>query len=200
MSTASDIRIPVHVLSQYVRLTKEHIRTLFGEDYVLTEIHRTAWSNEPIFAETVNIKTETAEIHHLRIIGENPKNSTVNLLKSGFRRLYPKEDETSTETENTFGCLIQSTLGTVVLADGVRPIQRHVLLSQAHAAELSLVEGQVISMHLKGTTNRTLHHFPVTPYSGNTSHLFLEPEEASAATISESTRASFGERTTAAKI
>ena len=189
MSASAELSFPVHILSQSVRLTRKHINTLFGEDYALTPIHQTSWSGEPIHAETVTLQTEHDAIEGLRVIGAGSKSTTVNLVKSHFKALYPRKEFTAQSSETSFGGTIQGPQGTVVLADGVRELQRHCLLPERLSKELSLGNEQTVSIHLRGSVDRTLHHIPVLFHSEEVSCVFLDPEETSSTTISELTRA-----------
>lgn len=188
MTSPKNQLFPVRIFSQYAQLSREHINTLFGQDYELTTIAPSSIDGSFICAETAHFRTTMGKLEDLRIIGPETEQTSIFISQNRFLSLFPAKDKRE-EVSGGYGGILESETGTVVLADGVHPCKRHLSLVPEVAEQLSLSVDSRVNLQIIGPMNRTMHHVPVLITSSGCSQLLIEPEEATALIIDTDTAA-----------
>jgi propanediol utilization protein len=143
--------VPVVLRARHVRLQQTHVEALFGAGYRLTPIATLPIVGSQVCAETVVVRANTsARIEAVRVLAPAPKNTRVHVSPRDLVRLGIDPALAQCQLAGSPGCTLEGPKGTVVLAEGVLTPKRTLLLPQAEASALGLVDGQTVHMDLTG--------------------------------------------------
>lgn len=190
MSTSKRSSFPVVAIGRRARLSRGHIAALFGADRTLTRL--VDLEDEGLFAalETITLKGPSGVVTDVRIVGPDIENTSVDLPLADFATLGITPPSTR-RVDGSPGALLEGPAGSVMVAEGVLPIVRHLRVSRdVHADLLSRAR---VSLRIEGDRARVLSDVPVTPHEERSadaaSVLVIDSDDANAIELTSLTRA-----------
>ena len=162
------MKVSVGVSNRHVHLTQQHFQLLFGKDSVLHEAKKINQPGQFAAEETVMIKTDKAQIDHVRILGPFRDYTQVEISQTDAYKLGIKPPiRDSGDIEGSTPITIVGPFGTVELKEGCILADRHIHITPKQ-------------MDLYGLSGLTEVHVQVIGEKGGMmSHVFLKVDEES---------------------
>ncbi len=143
--------IPVGVSNRHLHLSKEDIKTLFGENHELTQLKDLSQPGQYAANETVVIQGPKGKIEKVRVLGPARKQTQIEISKTdGFiLGVNPPVRDSGSLTQSAPITII-GPKGSVELNEGVIIAHRHIHMHSDDAKELNLVDKQTVNVEVDG--------------------------------------------------
>jgi len=190
MSTQKRSLFPVVAIGRRARLSRGHFTALFGADRSLTRL--VDLDDEGLFAalETITLKGPAGVVVDVRVVGPEVESTSVDLPIADFATLGLTAPSTR-RVDGSPGALLEGPVGSVMIAEGILPIVRHLRVSRDLHAEL-LARARV-SLRIEGDRARVLSDVAVTPHEDRHADveavLVVDTDDANALELAQNTRA-----------
>ena len=147
-------KILVETSARHIHLTPEHVAILFGEGHKLTVKKMLSQPGQFACEEKVTVKGERGELK-MSVLGPERKATQVEVSLTDARTLgVTAPVRESGDIAGSGACTLIGPCGTVEIKEGVIAAKRHIHLTPETAAELGVVDKQVVSVKLD--TERSL--------------------------------------------
>ncbi|MBR0235290.1 MAG: phosphate propanoyltransferase [Clostridia bacterium] len=147
-------KILVETSARHIHLTPEHVAILFGEGHKLTVKKMLSQPGQFACEEKVTVKGERGELK-MSVLGPERKATQVEVSLTDARTLgVTAPVRESGDIAGSGACTLIGPCGTVEIKEGVIAAKRHIHLTPETAAELGVVDKQIVSVKLD--TERSL--------------------------------------------
>lgn len=174
-----NLGIPAGVSNRHIHLSESDLKTLFGENAVLT--HKKELSQHGQFAaeECVTLVGPKGCIERVRVLGPVRLQSQVEILASDAYKLGIKPPvRESGKLEGTPGIAVIGTKGCVQLKEGTIIAQRHIHMTPEDAEKSSCRNGEIVSIEFEGIRGGTLDNVIVRVSDQANLDFHLDTDEA----------------------
>lgn len=176
--------IPVGVSNRHLHLSEQDIHTLFGEGYELTPLKDLAQPGQYAAEETVTLKGTKGSIGKVRVLGPARKQSQIEISKTDSFVLGVKPPvRDSGSLENSAPITIVGPKGEVELTEGVIIAHRHIHMHTSDAAELGLVDKQMVQVETEGERGVVFKNVLVRANEAFALEFHIDTDEANGAGI-----------------
>ena len=149
------MEVLVETSARHVHVTQEVLETLFGKDYVLTKKKDLSQPGQYACAERVDIVGPKKTLAGVSILGPVRPETQVELSLTDARSIgVAAPIRESGDIAGSGACKMVGPCGEVELTEGVIAAKRHIHMTTADAAEMGLVDKQVVSVKVE-TEGRT---------------------------------------------
>ncbi len=145
--------IPIEISARHIHLSQEDLDKLFGENYKLQISKELSQPGQFAAEETVDLKTDKAELKNVRILGPVRSLTQIELSKTEARLLgipATYHDSEELELAGTPGVEVVGPQGSIMLNKGVILAWRHLHVSPREAEELGIKDGELIKIETDG--------------------------------------------------
>jgi propanediol utilization protein len=175
--------ILVEISNRHVHLTKEHIKTLFGDE----EFQKVKHLSQPGQFATqhrVNIIHNDKRIENIRVLGPERAQTQVEISKTDSRHLKINTPiRESGDLDNTPGIIIEGPKGQIQLNSGLIIARRHLHASEEQAKILNIKDKQIINLRVDGERGMTFHDVLVRVNNNYNLAFHIDTDEGNAAHI-----------------
>ena len=146
----------VETSARHVHLSEADFKVLFGEDATLTKKKDLSQPGQYACEERVTVKGTKKDLPGVSILGPFRKESQVELSATDARSIgLGIQVRESGVLDGTPGCTLVGPKGEVTLSKGVIVAKRHIHATVADAAELGVVDKEIVSVKVN-TPERSL--------------------------------------------
>lgn len=143
-------KVLVETSARHIHLNEEEFKVLFGEDASLHVKKELSQPGQYACEERVTVVGPKKAIAGVSILGPFRKQAQVELSATDARSIgLPIAVRESGDLAGTPGCTIQGPAGELVISEGVIVAKRHIHATKADAAELGLVDKQIVSVKIE---------------------------------------------------
>jgi putative phosphotransacetylase len=143
------MKILIEVSARHVHLSKNDLKTLFGENHELTFKKALSQPGQFLCEERVVIANNENFIKNVAILGPVREKTQVELSLTDARKLginAPIRD--SGDLKGTAGCKIIGSSGKISLSEGVIVAKRHIHMTPKDAQNLNVCDRQIVKMNI----------------------------------------------------
>ena len=176
--------VPVGVSARHVHLTQEHVETLFGEGYQLTE-KKELMGGQFASNETVTIVgLKLRAIENVRILGPVRKASQVEVSATDAIKLGMKVPvRESGDVEGSAPIAIVGPKGAIYLNEGCIVAMRHIHMSPKDAQAAGVKDGDIVSVKADNERGTIFNQVKIRVDDSFTLEMHIDTDEANAAKI-----------------
>ena len=139
----------VETSARHIHLTEAQIQALFGEGATLTVKKDLSQPGQFVSDQKVTVVGPRKEIAGVSILGPARKEGQVEISLTDARTLgIAAPVRESGDTAGTPGCKLVGPCGEIELDHGVIAAKRHIHMTPADAAELSVADKQIVKVAL----------------------------------------------------
>lgn len=177
-------KVPIEISARHVHLSQKDLEELFGKGYKLKALKQLSLPKEFAAEERVTLKSGEREIENVRVVGPARKETQIEISHSDarFLRINPPVRD-SGDIENSPGINIIGPKKEISVSKGVIIPWRHIHCSKKQAAEIGLVDGELVSIKTKSNHPVTFHNIRVHIIEDDCFCLHLNTEEGNIAGI-----------------
>ncbi len=183
--------VPVAVSNRHVHITQADFEKLFGAGKQLTPEKPISQPGQFAAMERVKIVGPKGAIEGVRIVGPARKGTQVEISSADCRALgVTPPVRHSGHTAGSAGITLEGGAGSVTIAEGAIIAARHIHVSPADTARLSIADGDRVTVVLGPADRRvTLDEVLVRSGSGHATEMHIDTDEAHAFGIGPGDRA-----------
>ena len=142
-------KVLVETSARHLHVTKEHFEILFGAGAELTPKKDLSQPGQFACAERVTVVGPKKELAGVSILGPFRKDTQIELSASDARSIGVKAPvRQSGEVAGSGACKLVGPCGEVELNEGVIVAKRHIHMTKADAAEMGIVDNQIVSVKI----------------------------------------------------
>lgn len=176
--------VTVGVSRAHVHLSAEHVEALFGPGHTLTVLRELGQEGQFAAKECVNVVGPKGVLQQVRIIGPIRPQTQVEVSRTDTFTLgidAPIRD--SGKLLGTPGAVLTGPKGIVVLDQGVIIARAHIHLLADKAQKLEIMDGDKVSVLIKGEKSVWYHDVLVRLVTGGMTEFHIDTDEANAAFV-----------------
>lgn len=178
--------VPIGVSNRHIHLTQKDVETLFGPGYQLTKkkdlMGGQFASNE--MCTIVGLKLRAIE--NVRILGPVRKSSQVEISATDARTLGINAPlRQSGDTKGSGAVALVGPKGVVHLDEGCIVAARHIHMSPADAAAVSLKDGDYVSVKMGNERGAVLDNVKIRVDDSFTLEMHIDTDEANACQVKQ---------------
>ncbi len=145
-------KIPVGISGRHLHVTQEHLETLFGKGYELTQMKDLSQPGQYAANEKVDVMSPQGKLlSGVRILGPVRPASQVEISRSDALRFkFEAPVRSSGDVKGSGACTLIGPKGQVELSEGVIIADRHIHFSEEEAKAFDVKNGQVVSLRVGG--------------------------------------------------
>ncbi len=146
------MKVPIARSDIHIHLSEEDIDILFGKGYQLTNIRDLTIPGQFAASERVNVTGPNGIIEGVVIVGPARKYTQLEIsISNGLQLGISPPVRASGEIDNTPGCKITGSEGTIELTKGVIVSKRHIHIHSNQAEKWNLHNGQIVRVKIPGS-------------------------------------------------
>jgi putative phosphotransacetylase len=143
-------KVLVETSARHLHVTKEHFEILFGAGAELTPKKDLSQPGQYACAERVTVVGPKKELAGVSILGPFRKETQIELSASDARSIGIKAPvRQSGEVAGSGACKLVGPCGEVELNEGVIVAKRHIHMTTADAAEMGIVDNQIVNVKIE---------------------------------------------------
>jgi len=143
-------KVLVETSARHLHVTKEHFEILFGAGAELTPKKDLSQPGQFACAERVTVVGPKKELAGVSILGPFRKDTQIELSASDARSIGVKAPvRQSGEVAGSGACKLVGPCGEVELNEGVIVAKRHIHMTKADAAEMGIVDNQIVNVKIE---------------------------------------------------
>lgn len=182
---SDDYLVPVGVSNRHIHLSQGHLEELFGKGYELTNIKDLSQKGEFAAKETVTIVGPKGAIEKVRVLGPIRSRSQVEISRTdSFKLGINAPVKQSGKIEGTPGCIVIGPKNIIKLEEGVILADHHIHMSPSDAKKFNVIDGERVSVHVKGSRKITFHNVLVRVKPSFVLEFHIDTDEANASLLS----------------
>ena len=149
-------KVIIETSARHLHLSKEHLEVLFGAGYELTVKKELSQPGQYASTDKVEVVGEKGSLK-MSILGPTRKETQVELSLTDARSIgVAAPVRESGDIAGSGACKMVGPCGEVELTEGVIAAKRHIHMTTADAAEMGLVDKQVVSVQVDCGTGRNI--------------------------------------------
>lgn len=147
----------VEISARHVHVTEEDLETLFGKGYQLTVKKELSQPGQFASNEKVKVIGTKGEFPAVSILGPCRKATQVEISLTDARSIGVSAPvRESGDVAGSGACKLVGPAGEVELKEGVIAAKRHIHATEADAERMGLTNGQVVSVEIPTSNERSL--------------------------------------------
>jgi propanediol utilization protein len=181
----SEPKLVVSISARHLHLTDEHVEILFGAGHKLTPMKDLYQDGFYAAEETVMVVGPKKKmLPSVRVLGPTRPASQVELaFTDGISLGIDLPVRASGKIEGTPGCVLVGPKGVVDLKQGVIRAERHVHMSNEHAAYYGVKNGDRMSLRIDSSCSVVLRDLLVRADATSKLEVHLDTDEGNAADL-----------------
>jgi putative phosphotransacetylase len=182
---SAEPKLVVSISARHLHLTDEHVEILFGAGHKLTPMKDLYQDGFYAAEETVMVVGPKKKmLPSVRILGPTRPHSQVELaFTDGISLGIDLPVRPSGKIEGTPGCVLVGPKGVVDLKQGVIRAERHVHMSNNHAAYYGVKNGDRMSLRIDSSCSVVLRDLLVRADATSKLEVHLDTDEGNAADL-----------------
>ncbi|QGG53885.1 phosphate propanoyltransferase [Lysinibacillus pakistanensis] len=173
--------IPIGISARHIHLKQEHVEHLFGKGEQLTAKKMLSQPGQFAANETLMVVGPKGSISNVRVLG--PARSLTQVEVSHTDAIALGIQPPIRESGNIAGsasCTLVGPKGSLYLHEGVIIAQAHIHMSPEEASELTVFDGEYVSIKTQGIRPVTFHHVKVRVSERYRLEMHIDTDEANA--------------------
>ena len=151
------MNVLVETSARHIHVSREHLDILFGEGYELTKKKDLSQPGQYACAERVDVVGPKKTLPGVSILGPVRPATQVELSLTDARSIgVVAPIRESGDIAGSGACKLVGPCGEVEISEGVIAAKRHIHMTTADAAEMGLVDKQVVSVQIPSANGREL--------------------------------------------
>lgn len=147
----------VEISARHVHVTEEDLETLFGKGYQLTVKKELSQPGQFASNEKVKVIGTKGEFPAVSILGPCRKATQVEISLTDARSIGVSAPvRESGDVAGSGACKLVGPAGEVELKEGVIAAKRHIHATEADAERMGLTNGQIVSVEIPTSNERSL--------------------------------------------
>ena len=150
-------KVLVETSARHIHVSREHLDILFGEGYELTKKKDLSQPGQYACAERVDVVGPKKTLPGVSILGPVRPSTQVELSLTDARSIgVVAPIRESGDIAGSGACKLVGPCGEVEIAEGVIAAKRHIHMTTADAAEMGLVDKQIVSVKIPSEGRETI--------------------------------------------
>ena len=177
------MNVLVETSARHIHVSREHLDILFGEGYELTKKKDLSQPGQYACAERVDVVGPKKTLPGVSILGPVRPATQVELSLTDARSIgVAAPIRESGDIAGTGACKLVGPCGEVEIAEGVIAAKRHIHMTTADAAEMGLVDKQIVSVKIASEGRETIYGDVVVRVNDNFAlAMHIDTDESNAA-------------------
>ncbi len=147
----------VEISARHAHVTKEHLEILFGKGYELTVKKELSQPGQFASNEKIKVIGSKGEFPAVSILGPCRKATQVELSLTDARSIGVSAPvRESGAVAGSGACKLVGPCGEIAINEGVIAAKRHIHATTKDAEEMGLTNGQIVSVKIPTTNDRSL--------------------------------------------
>ena len=152
------MNVLVETSARHIHVSREHLDILFGEGYELTKKKDLSQPGQYACAERVDVVGPKKTLPGVSILGPVRPATQVELSLTDARSIgVVAPIRESGDIAGSGACKLVGPCGEVEIAEGVIAAKRHIHMTTADAAEMGLVDKQIVSVKIASEGRETIY-------------------------------------------
>ena len=177
------MNVLVETSARHIHVSREHLDILFGEGYELTKKKDLSQPGQYACAERVDVVGPKKTLPGVSILGPVRPATQVELSLTDARSIgVVAPIRESGDIAGTGACKLVGPCGEVEISEGVIAAKRHIHMTTADAAEMGLVDKQIVSVKIASEGRETIFGDVVVRVNDNFAlAMHIDTDESNAA-------------------
>ena len=177
------MNVLVETSARHIHVSQEHLEILFGKGYELTKKKDLSQPGQYACAERVDVVGPKKTLPGVSILGPVRPSTQVELSLTDARSIgVVAPIRESGDIAGSGACKLVGPCGEVEIAEGVIAAKRHIHMTTADAAEMGLVDKQIVSVKIASEGRETVYGDVVVRVNDNFAlAMHIDTDEANAA-------------------
>ena len=176
--------VPVGVSARHIHLSQEHIETLFGKGYELTEFKPLSQPGQYAANETVAVIGTKGQFDKVRILGPARKATQLEISRTDSFAIGVKAPvRESGNIEGTPGITIKGPAGEVTIDEGVIVAARHIHFHTSDAEKWGIKDKDLLKVRVGGERGVVFENVIARVSDSFALDMHIDTDEANAAGI-----------------
>ena len=177
------MNVLVETSARHIHVSREHLDILFGKGYELTKKKDLSQPGQYACAERVDVVGPKKTLPGVSILGPVRPATQVELSLTDARSIgVVAPIRESGDIAGTGACKLVGPCGEVEIAEGVIAAKRHIHMTTADAAEMGLVDKQIVSVKIASEGRETIYGDVVVRVNDNFAlAMHIDTDESNAA-------------------
>ncbi len=182
-------QVLVETSARHLHVTQEVLETLFGKGFELTMKKELSQPGQFATNERVDVVGPKKTIAGVSILGPVRPETQVELSLTDARSIgLVAPIRESGDIAGTVGCKLVGPCGEVELTEGVIAAKRHIHMTPEDAAEMGVVDKQIVSVEVKSNDRTTIFGDVVVRVSPKYAlAMHIDTDESNAAAVAPGT-------------
>ena len=151
------MNVLVETSARHIHVSQEHLEILFGKGYELTKKKDLSQPGQFASEEQVDVVGPKNTLKRVRILGPVRPATQVELSLTDARSIgVAAPIRESGDIAGSGACKLVGPCGEVEIAEGVIAAKRHIHMTTADAAEMGLVDKQIVSVKIPSEGRETI--------------------------------------------
>lgn len=182
----SKMSVPVGVSARHIHLTQRDVEKLFGEGYQLTKKKELMGGQFAANEQCTVVGLKLRAIENVRILGPVRKQSQVEISATDARTLGVNAPlRESGDTKGSAPVALVGPKGVVYLDEGCIVAARHIHMTPAQAASVSLKDGDYVSVRMGNERGAVLDHVKIRVDESFSLEMHIDTDEANACQVKQ---------------
>ena len=177
------MNVLVETSARHIHVSQEHLEILFGKGYELTKKKDLSQPGQYACAERIDVVGPKKTLPGVSILGPVRPATQVELSLTDARSIgVVAPIRESGDVAGSGACKLVGPCGEVEIAEGVIAAKRHIHMTTADAAEMGLVDKQIVSVKIASEGRETIYGDVVVRVSDKFAlAMHIDTDEANAA-------------------
>ena len=177
------MNVLVETSARHIHVSQEHLEILFGKGYELTKKKDLSQPGQYACAERVDVVGPKKTLPGVSILGPVRPSTQVELSLTDARSIgVVAPIRESGDIAGSGACKLVGPCGEVEITEGVIAAKRHIHMTTADAAEMGLVDKQIVSVKIASEGRETIYGDVVVRVNDNFAlAMHIDTDEANAA-------------------
>ena len=180
------MKVPVGVSARHIHLTQQDVEKLFGEGYQLTKKKELMGGQFAANEQCTVVGLKLRAIENVRILGPVRKQSQVEISATDARTLGVNAPlRQSGDTKGSAPVALVGPKGVVYLDEGCIVAARHIHMTPAQAASVSLKDGDYVSVRMGNERGAVLDNVKIRVDESFSLEMHIDTDEANACQVKQ---------------
>lgn len=174
--------VPVGLSNRHIHLSKEHIETLFGEGYELTNFKDLAQPGQYACQEKVDIVGPKGTIKGVRVLGPARGNTQIEIsFADGFALGVKPPVRNSGDLAGSPGAKIVGPKGEVEMEEGIIAAARHIHMHTSDGEKFGIEDKEIVKVRVEGMRGLVFENVLARVHPSYALEFHVDLEEGNAA-------------------
>ena len=182
----TSMKVPVGVSARHIHLTQQDVEKLFGEGYQLTKKKELMGGQFAANEQCTVVGLKLRAIENVRILGPVRKQSQVEISATDARTLGVNAPlRQSGDTKGSAPVALVGPKGVVYLEEGCIVAARHIHMTPAQAASVSLKDGDYVSVRRGNERGAVRDNVKIRVDESFSLEMHIDTDEANACQVKQ---------------